>query len=93
MSFNTLVQKDAFINKMDKDVSETSKLKLHSSPFNTETLFADKVQPVLFKLDKPVNFHVSVQKALNLTEVQSHKPKPKFKNRYQNRDQQSQKSS
>ena len=33
-----LIIQDAFIDKMYKDMSETSKLKLCSAPFNTETL-------------------------------------------------------
>ena len=39
---STLYSADhAFISKMDKDVSQTSKLKLLAAPFNTETPFAD----------------------------------------------------
>ena len=63
MSINTLVQRDAFIDKMDET---SSKLKLCSTPFSTQTVFADEVQPVPHKLEfhkqakKPVNVHVSV---------------------------------
>ena len=68
MFIRTLVQRDAFIDKIDKDVSETSKPRLPSAPFRTEALFADEVQPLLHKLEihkqanKPVKVHVSVHK-------------------------------
>ena len=45
---------------MDKDMSDTLRLKLHAAPFNTETLFADEVQ-LHKQLNKPVNVYVSVQ--------------------------------
>ena len=66
MSIHTLAQRDAFISKMDKHVFDTSRLELRAAPFNAETLFADEVQPALYKLEshkqanKPVNVHVSV---------------------------------
>ena len=47
MAIHTLAQRDAFISKMNKDVSDSSRLKLHAAPFNAETL----VQPALHKLE------------------------------------------
>ena len=61
-------------------MSETSKLKLCAAPLNTETVFADEVQPVFHKLEshkKPTNLSVSMsvfRDTLNLTEDQVTKP-------------------
>ena len=43
MSINTLVHRDHFIDKMDKDMSSTPKLKHYAAPVNTETLFVDEL--------------------------------------------------
>ena len=65
---------------MDKDISQTSKLKLSAVPFSTETLFADEVQPVLHRLEsykkanKPIMSMSFFKETLNLTEDQATKP-------------------
>ena len=51
MFIHTLAQRDAYISKMDKDVSDTSRLKLCAAPFNTETLFVNEMQPAVHKLE------------------------------------------
>ena len=58
--------------------------KLHAAPFNNETLFADEVQPALWKLEshkqsnKPVNVHVSVLGDTKTDRRPTYKPRDSF---------------